>query len=57
MLYCYPFVRRVAELEPRPGLRQYASRPRSGPFPSSNAMRALFLVMFRFWTASLVDLG
>ena len=56
MLYWYAFVRRAAELEPGLGFRQYTSRPRSGPFSSSNAMRALFLVMFLFWTASLVDL-
>lgn len=56
MLYWYAFVRRAAEIEPALGFRQYLSRPRSGPFSSSNAMRGLFLVMALFWLASLSDL-
>ena len=56
MLYWYAFVRRAAEIEPALGFRQHLSRPRSGPFSSSNAMRGLFLVMALFWVAPLFDL-
>lgn len=56
MLYWYTFVRRAAELEPELGFRQYSGRPTSGLLSSSNAMRALFVVMLLFWGASAVDL-